>query len=102
MTSALKLLPICVPCMAITLLSACGGGGSDPGSTVTTYQVTATAGTGGSISPSSAMVNAGATTTLTVTASSGYAVSSVTGCGGTLSGNTYTTGMINASCTVTA
>ena len=100
MTSAPKLLPICVPYMAIALLSACGGGGSDPGNTVTTYQVSATAGAGGTISPASAMVNAGSTTTLTVTASSGYAVSSVTGCGGALSGNTYTTATINANCAV--
>jgi hypothetical protein len=37
-----------------------------------------------------------------VTANSGYIVNSVTGCGGSLSGNTYTTGTINAACTVTA
>src|SRR5262249_6369013 len=54
------------------------------------------------LSPASATVSPGGTTTLTVTASSGYAISSVTGCGGTLSGSTYTTGMITASCTVTA
>jgi hypothetical protein len=64
--------------------------------------VSGTAGAGGTISPASATVNAGGTTTLTVTASSGYAISSVTGCGGTLSGNTFTTGTINATCAVTA
>lgn len=42
------------------------------------------------------------TTTLTVTANTGHAITSVTGCGGTLSGSTYTTGAINAGCTVTA
>ncbi|HEY2400094.1 MAG TPA: hypothetical protein VGI23_07045, partial [Steroidobacteraceae bacterium] len=68
----------------------------------TSYQVSATAGTGGTISPASATVNAAGTTTLTVTANSGYATSGVTGCGGTLSGNTYTTGTINSNCTVTA
>src|SRR5215472_2584398 len=103
MTRALELFPIGVACMAIALLSACGGGGSgNPSSSVTTYQVSATAGTGGTISPASATVNAGSTTTLALTANNGYAVSSVTGCGGTLSGNAYTTGTINASCTVTA
>jgi hypothetical protein len=102
MTSASKLLPVCASCLAVTLLSACGGGGSDSGNTITTYQVSTSAGTGGSISPSSAMVNAGGATTLTVTASSGYAVSGVTGCGGALAGNTYTTGTITANCTVTA
>jgi N-acetylneuraminic acid mutarotase len=60
------------------------------------------AGAGGTISPTSATVNAGSTTTLTVTASNGYAINGVTGCGGTLSGNTYTTGTISAACTVTA
>jgi N-acetylneuraminic acid mutarotase len=104
-TKALKLFPIVVPCVAITLLSACGGGGGGGSGGYggpTSYQVRATAGTGGSISPSSATVNAGGTTTLTVTANTGYVISSVTGCGGTLSGNTYTTGAISANCTVTS
>jgi len=100
---ALKRLPIGVSCVAISLLSGCGGGGgSSAPPPVMTYQVTATAGTGGSITPASTMVNAGSTTTLALTANSGYAVSSVTGCGGTLSGNAYTTGAITAACTVTA
>jgi len=37
-----------------------------------------------------------------VTAVSGYVVSSVTGCGVTLSGTTYTTGAVSANYTVTA
>jgi N-acetylneuraminic acid mutarotase len=103
MTTASKLCPVFAPLIAFTLLSACGGGGSgDAATSVTTYQVSATAGAGGTISPASATVNAGGTTTLTVTASGGYAISNVTGCGGTLSGNTFTTGAINASCAVTA
>jgi N-acetylneuraminic acid mutarotase len=102
-TKALQLFPILVPCVAVTLLSACGGGGSgSSGTTTMSYQISATAGTGGSISPSSTTVNAGGTTTLTVTANTGYVISSVTGCGGTLSGNSYTTGAINANCAVTA
>jgi hypothetical protein len=48
------------------------------------------------------MVNAGGTTTLTVTPNSGYAISGVTGCAGSLTGSTYTTGAINANCSVTA
>jgi hypothetical protein len=53
--------------MAVALLSACGGGGSgSSGNFVTTYQVNATAGTGGTISPATATVNAGSTTTPTV------------------------------------
>jgi len=93
-------------CVPIALLSACGGGGGTPNpggsGSVTSYQVSATAGAGGTISPASATVNAGGTTTLMVTANIGYIVNGVTGCGGTLSGNTYTTGTINAACTVTA
>jgi N-acetylneuraminic acid mutarotase len=106
MTKTLKLFPIIVPCVVIALLSACGDGGSGAGTGnsggSTSYQISATAGTGGSISPSSAMVNSGGTTTLTVAANTGYAISGATGCGGTLSGNTYTTGTISANCTVTA
>jgi N-acetylneuraminic acid mutarotase len=101
---AISSLRVSVPCVATILLTACGGGGSSGGSppSVTTYNVSATAGTGGSISPSSATVNAAGTTTFTVTPKSGYVLGSVTGCGGTLAGSTYTTGAINANCTVTA
>jgi hypothetical protein len=62
------------------------------------------AGAGGTISPSSATVNAGGTTTFTVTPKTGYFVSGFTGCGadGSLVGTTFTTGTINAACTVTA
>lgn len=53
------------------------------------------------ISPASRTVNHGQTTTFTITPNTGYRASA-TGCGGTLSGNTYTTGTITADCTVTA
>ncbi|WP_200874647.1 DUF1566 domain-containing protein [Vibrio cholerae] len=66
------------------------------------YSVTASAGEGGSISPGSATVSHGATTSFTVTPLSGYSIASVTGCNGSLSGNTYTTGAITAACSVTA
>lgn len=102
MAGTLSLLRMTVPCTAVMLLSACGGGSSGSTPTVTTYEVSATAGTGGSISPASAIVDAGGTTQFTVTPNSGYAVSSVTGCGGTLSANTYITGTVNASCAVMA
>ncbi len=69
---------------------------------IVTHTVTATAGVGGIINPSSATVNDGSTATFGVTPNVGYAISSVTGCGGTLSGNTYTTGAITADCSVTA
>ncbi|MDS4025681.1 MAG: S8 family serine peptidase, partial [Candidatus Contendobacter sp.] len=66
-----------------------------------TYTVTATAGAHGSISPASRIVAQGATTTFTVTPDAGY-TAAATGCGGSLSGTTYTTGPITAACTVTA
>ncbi|WP_026186476.1 InlB B-repeat-containing protein [Thioalkalivibrio thiocyanodenitrificans] len=66
------------------------------------YTVSASAGAGGSISPSSRSVEHGATTTFTVTPNEGYEVASVTGCAGALSGSTYTTGVITAGCTVSA
>lgn len=91
-----------VLCAAVMLLTACGGGSSGGSPSVTTYAVSAAAGTGGTISPATATVNAGGTTNFTVTPSSGYAISGVTGCGGTLAGATYTTGPVNANCTVTA
>lgn len=67
-----------------------------------TYTVTAAAGTGGTISPSSALVSYGSTTTFTATPSTGYYILSVTGCNGTLSGNAYTTATVTESCTVSA
>jgi len=67
-----------------------------------TYTVTATAGPGGTISPPSQIVDAGATVRFTVTPNSGYMVASVTGCGGSLSGATYTTGPITGNCAVSA
>jgi hypothetical protein len=70
---------------------------------IDTYTVTPSAGTGGSLNPSTPQtVNYGNTTSFTVTANTGYSIASVTGCGGTLSGNTYTTGPITGNCTVTA
>lgn len=80
------------------VLTACGGGGGG----TSTYSVVATAGAGGTISPSRANVTSGGTATLSVSPNSGFNILSVTGCGGTLSGNTYTTGVITAACTVTA
>jgi len=65
------------------------------------YTVTATAGPKGTISPVSRTVTDGATTTFTVTPNADYSASA-SGCGGSLSGTTYTTGPITADCTVSA
>ena len=70
--------------------------------TPVSFTVTATAGANGNVSPASQMVASGSTATVTVTPSSGFVISSVSGCGGSLSGNTYTTAPVTANCTVTA
>jgi hypothetical protein len=65
--------------------------------------VTPIAGPNGSIAPSTPQtVQDGATTTFTVTPNAHYRIDSVTGCGGSLSGSTYTTGAITQDCTVNA
>jgi hypothetical protein len=70
---------------------------------VVTYAVTPSAGAGGSISPAAAQaVIQGTTTSFTITPDAGYSINTVSGCGGSLSGNTYTTGTITGNCTVTA
>jgi hypothetical protein len=74
----------------------------EPEAPVPQIRVTATAGPGGSITPATQTVNAGATARFTVTPDSGYQIASVTGCGGNLIGNTYTTGPITAACAVSA
>ena len=67
------------------------------------YAVTPSAGANGSISPGTPqIVIFNATPSFTVTPHSGYHIDSVTGCGGTLTDNTYTTGPVSADCTVAA
>ncbi|MDG2461099.1 MAG: M12 family metallo-peptidase, partial [Luminiphilus sp.] len=68
----------------------------------TYFTVTATAGTGGTISPGTANVLSGGTTTFEITAENGYEIGSVSGCGGSLNNTTYTTGAVTNACTVTA
>ena len=89
------------------ILTACGGGGSGDGSVAgeratLSYTVSTNAGANGAINPGSATVDEGATTSFTVTPDAGYLIGAVSGCGGSLSGDTYTTGAISADCTVTA
>ena len=80
-----------------------GGGSTAACSAPRQYNVTPTAGAGGSISPGTAQaVTYNASTSFTVTPSSGYGISTVSGCGGNLAGNTYTTGAVTTNCTVSA
>ncbi|KPJ96460.1 MAG: hypothetical protein AMJ53_00655 [Gammaproteobacteria bacterium SG8_11] len=92
--------------MVVTACSS-GGGGGNPGgddsnnnNDLPSYLVQSTAGVGGSISPESVTVSAGASTHFTVTPDTGYQISSITGCDGSLSGNTYTTGTISGDCQI--
>ena len=68
------------------------------------HNVTPSATGNGSISPNTAQsVNDGSTATFTLTPNPGSHIVNVTGtCGGSLSGNTYTTNAITADCTVIA
>ncbi len=67
-----------------------------------TYTVSASAGVGGSIDPSIRTVSHGEPTTFTVTPDQGYKIDNVTGCGGSLDGNTYTTSPVTQDCEIRA
>ncbi len=70
-----------------------------------TFTITPSSSGNGTISPSTPQtVNQGATTTFTLSPATNYHVVTPVGgsCGGTLSGNTYTTNAVNADCTVIA
>jgi lysophospholipase L1-like esterase len=66
------------------------------------YTISAAGGSGGVISPSSQNVMHGGRTEFTVSADSGYRIRMVSGCGGSLSGNIFLTGVITEACTVSA
>jgi hypothetical protein len=67
------------------------------------HTVTPQAGAHGQIAPSTPQgVADGATTSFIVTPDAHYMIDAVTGCGGALAGNIYTTGAITADCTVSA
>ena len=68
------------------------------------YTVSASAGANGSVAaPTSKTVIAGNTTSFTLQPASGFYSGPVTStCGGSLSGNVFTTGPVNGNCTVTA
>jgi len=67
------------------------------------YTVTPTVGMGGGIDPATPQTVAdGAMAIFMVTADTGYTLAAVSGCGGTLSGTTYTTAVITADCEVQA
>lgn len=71
---------------------------------IDTYTITASSSGDGTISPSGSVgTTYGSVETFSLTPATGYHVSSVTGtCGGTLSGNTFTTSAVTGDCTVVA
>ena len=101
-STAVRLPMLAVGFSVSILLSACGGGGGGGGDDTSDYTVSGVAGSNGAVSPSSRTVSEDASTTFTITPDSGFEIDSVSGCGGSLSGNTFTTGAITADCTVTA
>ncbi|MEP7043812.1 MAG: PQQ-binding-like beta-propeller repeat protein [Dokdonella sp.] len=75
----------------------------DLGDVAVTHVVTPNAGEHGGMTPSTPQTIAdGATTSFTVTPDAQYTIDSVTGCGGSLTGSSYTTAPITADCTVSA
>ncbi|MCC5862192.1 MAG: S8 family serine peptidase [Gammaproteobacteria bacterium] len=87
----------------LLLLGGCGGGGdSTPAGPPPDISVSvATSGDGeGSVTPGNTSVPRGQTLSFTLDAAESSELISVTGCGGTLQGNTYTTGPINSACSV--
>lgn len=92
----------------VLIFAGCGisqnkGSDSNISDTVSYKVSTSVSGTGtGTVSPSSAIVLDGKLTSFTISPTIGSTLISVTGCGGTLSGNVYTTGKISGICTVSA
>lgn len=67
------------------------------------FSVSPSAGANGSMNPATVQsVAAGKTASFTLTANSGYQISAVTGCGGTLNGSVYTTAGVTGNCEVQA
>lgn len=66
------------------------------------YQVSASSSEGGRISPASQQVQHGDQVRFTLTADSGFDITTASGCNGVLNGNIYTTGPVTAPCAVTA
>lgn len=89
--------------LATLLVSACGGGGSDgPQATSPEFTVATSFNEGGSLSPASQEVTEGEAVALSVATDEGFSLASIQGCGGSLSGTVFTTGPVEAACTVTA
>ena len=65
---------------------------------VTSFEVTASAGANGSVSPTSVSLLGGASANFTVTPDTGYSIDEVTGCAGSLDGQSFTTSALEGEC----
>ncbi|WP_290493548.1 hypothetical protein [Alcanivorax sp.] len=65
---------------------------------VTSFEVTASAGANGSVSPTSVSLLGGASANFTVTPDTGYSIDEVTGCAGSLDGLSFTTSALESAC----
>ncbi|WP_445946537.1 Lcl C-terminal domain-containing protein [Shewanella sp.] len=91
--------------ISATLLVGCGGSDSDNTDvapvTPNVFSIPASASQGGKISPAINIVESGYVTSFTVTPDIGYQIDEISGCGGSLTQNTYKTAVINSQCAVT-
>lgn len=107
------------PAAGYDIAAASGCGGALNGNTYTTapaithctvtatfarkqWTITTTAGANGSATPLSQEIGDGERAAITITPDSGFDIDTVSGCDGTLNGNTYTTAPATANCTVAA
>jgi serine protease len=88
--------------LSVLIAGGCGGsgGGGGTSSAAVTHTVTVTTTQGGSVSSQAMTVTAGGNASFAIMPAAGYRIGSATGCGGTLSGDRYTTGSINGNCTI--
>jgi hypothetical protein len=83
--------------VALSGIAGCGGSSSS-----SSFVVTSSVGPGGTVVPGSVSVSTGTQAEFTITPLWGYRTLEVSGCGGTLSGDTYTTAPVTSRCIVTA
>ena len=78
-----------------------GGGNASCTATIKTWTVgAAVSGSGGSVLPQTQTVDNGAAASVTIEAATAYRLGGASGCGGSLSGNVYTTSPITGDCAI--
>ena len=81
-------------------IQACGG--SDSNDEPSSYLVSTSTSSNGSLAPESQSVAPGEAASFSVSVVDGYQLDSISGCDGSLVGETYTTGAVSADCTISA